>query len=142
MLIEILFASQDQHFQSAHHPCTHPNCLEQKFVVFASPIDLQAHQVEVHGAAMSGRQKKEKMRVEAEFFTVPGRAGPGASARGGGTPAGGQGQGRSAGGAGGRRAAFGGNLSTPTNADASSSGGEQAYDQSSECVILSPTSYL
>jgi hypothetical protein len=35
--------------------------------VFGSAIDLKAHQVEVHGAEMTSRDKKNIQRVEAEF---------------------------------------------------------------------------
>jgi hypothetical protein len=58
---------QEQHFTQAHHPCTHPQCLAQKFVVFNTPLDLQAHVVEEHGGGMTARDKKDARRVAAEF---------------------------------------------------------------------------
>jgi hypothetical protein len=36
-------------------------------VVFSSLLDLNAHQVRIHGETMTGKQKKDKMRVEAGF---------------------------------------------------------------------------
>ncbi|OCH93808.1 hypothetical protein OBBRIDRAFT_748742 [Obba rivulosa] len=57
----------EQHFTHVHHPCTQPQCLARKFVVFGSPIDLKAHMVEEHGAEMSSRDKKDVRRVQAEF---------------------------------------------------------------------------
>ncbi|KAF9518877.1 hypothetical protein BS47DRAFT_1324980 [Hydnum rufescens UP504] len=57
----------DQHFQAEHFPCMYPHCLEEKFVVFSSLLDLNAHQVRIHGETMTGKQKKDKMRVEAGF---------------------------------------------------------------------------
>ncbi|KAF9242003.1 hypothetical protein BU15DRAFT_72940 [Melanogaster broomeanus] len=61
------YDSLEQHFAQAHFVCTTPMCQAQKFVVFGSAIDLKAHQVEVHGADMSSRDKKDARRVQAEF---------------------------------------------------------------------------
>ncbi|CAO1629107.1 unnamed protein product [Parajaminaea phylloscopi] len=57
----------EQHFRSAHFPCLQKDCLDQKFVVFASQMDLKAHQVEVHKADLSSRELQEAMRIEANF---------------------------------------------------------------------------
>ncbi|KDQ16304.1 hypothetical protein BOTBODRAFT_31004 [Botryobasidium botryosum FD-172 SS1] len=73
----------DQHFKNKHHPCQHPTCLEQKFVVFASTIDLQAHEVEVHGESMSGRERKDRRRVETGFTFEDHGRGRGGGHRGG-----------------------------------------------------------
>lgn len=51
----------------AHHPCTQPQCLAHKFVVFGSVLDLKAHMVEEHGAEMSARDRKDVRRVHTEF---------------------------------------------------------------------------
>lgn len=51
----------------AHHPCMQPQCLARKFVVFGSVIDLKGHTVEEHGADMSARDRKDAMRLQAEF---------------------------------------------------------------------------
>ena len=65
---EILTARvQEAHFTQAHFACTNSACQAQKFVVFGSALDLKAHQVEVHGAEMSSRDKKDARRVQAEF---------------------------------------------------------------------------
>lgn len=37
--------------------CLYPDCLEKKFVVFDSSIDLKAHEVEVHGESSTGLQR-------------------------------------------------------------------------------------
>ncbi|KAF9260823.1 hypothetical protein L218DRAFT_1002324 [Marasmius fiardii PR-910] len=68
------YASLENHFNTAHHPCTNTACLAQKFVVFNTPLDLQAHMVEAHGGAMSSRDKKDARRVQTnfEFEEVPG----------------------------------------------------------------------
>ncbi|KAJ3813438.1 hypothetical protein F5876DRAFT_87076 [Lentinula aff. lateritia] len=41
----------ESHFSTAHYACTHPECLQRKFVVFGSALDLQAHMVDEHGAS-------------------------------------------------------------------------------------------
>ncbi|KZT71337.1 hypothetical protein DAEQUDRAFT_724287 [Daedalea quercina L-15889] len=57
----------EQHFTHAHFPCNRPECLQRKFVVFGTVLDLKAHMVEEHGADMSARDKKAASRVQAEF---------------------------------------------------------------------------
>ncbi|OAX34326.1 hypothetical protein K503DRAFT_724683 [Rhizopogon vinicolor AM-OR11-026] len=61
------YEALEQHFDQAHFVCPKPACQAQKFVVFGSAIDLKAHQVEMHGAEMTSRDKKNTQRVEAEF---------------------------------------------------------------------------
>lgn len=38
----------EQHFNRDHFPCTDAECMEKKFVVFDSAMDLKAHQIEQH----------------------------------------------------------------------------------------------
>ncbi|GLB34540.1 putative zinc finger [Lyophyllum shimeji] len=61
------YESLENHFNKAHHPCTQPQCLARKFVVFNTALDLQAHMVEEHGSDMSARDKKIAQRIQAEF---------------------------------------------------------------------------
>ncbi|KXN89163.1 hypothetical protein AN958_06156, partial [Leucoagaricus sp. SymC.cos] len=75
---------QERHFNTAHHPCNQRECRERKFVVFNTPLDLQAHRVEEHGATMSSRDKKDAMKVAAEFQFE--EVGARQGRRGGGTP--------------------------------------------------------
>lgn len=80
---------QEAHFRTAHFPCPHPDCLTQKFVVFESELDLQAHAVEVHGASLADqRTRKDARRIETNFTyqqVENNRRGGGAgAARGGG----------------------------------------------------------
>ncbi|CAE6427361.1 unnamed protein product [Rhizoctonia solani] len=70
----------EQHFRDQHYPCTHSTCLEQKFVVFATQLDLQGHQVDVHGEQMSNRDRRDARRVDVAF----GPGGRGGRGRGGG----------------------------------------------------------
>lgn len=58
---------QERHFKDAHFPCSQPTCLEKKFVVFGSAIDLQAHMVEQHGTTMSAKDKRDARRVAHDF---------------------------------------------------------------------------
>eukprot|EP00842_Homolaphlyctis_polyrhiza_P002982 jgi/Hompol1/3685/HPOL_001661-RA len=45
------YQSLEEHFNSQHFPCMHPSCLEKKFVVFESELDLRGHQLEAHADA-------------------------------------------------------------------------------------------
>ncbi|CAE6363209.1 unnamed protein product [Rhizoctonia solani] len=57
----------EEHFKEQHYPCTHSTCLEQKFVVFATQLDLQGHQVDVHGEQMSSRDRRDARRIDVAF---------------------------------------------------------------------------
>ena len=61
------YHSLEKHFSSSHFPCTHADCVAQKFVVFASALDLKAHMVETHGESMSSKDLKDARRVDANF---------------------------------------------------------------------------
>lgn len=50
-----------------HFPCKQQHCIEQKFVVFATEMDLKGHMVETHGAEMSSRDRREMRRLETDF---------------------------------------------------------------------------
>ena len=39
------YAKVEEHFRTDHFPCYAPSCIEKKFVVFASDMDLKVHQV-------------------------------------------------------------------------------------------------
>jgi E3 ubiquitin-protein ligase ZNF598 len=62
-----------KHFQAEHYLCGAPECLEQKFVVFESEIDLKAHIMEVHMGRASKAELRDMRRVEINFqYNVPG----------------------------------------------------------------------
>jgi hypothetical protein len=64
------YESLEEHFKRDHSLCPHPQCLEKKFIVFDSSIDLKAHQVEVHGESTTGLQRSlqsENRRLEVNF---------------------------------------------------------------------------
>ncbi|EIW84684.1 hypothetical protein CONPUDRAFT_47956 [Coniophora puteana RWD-64-598 SS2] len=71
------YEALEQHFNQAHHPCTNARCQAQKFVVFGSTMDLQAHMVEEHGGEMTARDKREALRIQAEFEFQDGGGGGG-----------------------------------------------------------------
>ncbi|KND02372.1 uncharacterized protein SPPG_02842 [Spizellomyces punctatus DAOM BR117] len=56
------YAEMEVHFQNDHFPCYHPECLEKKFVVFDSDIDLKAHELEVH-RDQKARAKGQQIEV-------------------------------------------------------------------------------
>ncbi|CCA67505.1 hypothetical protein PIIN_01334 [Serendipita indica DSM 11827] len=61
------YNSLEAHFRQVHHPCPHSDCLAQKFVVFPTALDLQAHIIEKHGETMSARDIKDTRRIQPEF---------------------------------------------------------------------------
>ncbi|KAL2186128.1 hypothetical protein L209DRAFT_710006 [Thermothelomyces heterothallicus CBS 203.75] len=49
----------EKHFKEAHFLCLDRNCLEKKFVVFETALDLKAHQLEEHGDVYArGRESR------------------------------------------------------------------------------------
>jgi hypothetical protein len=63
----------ERHFQTDHFPCGAAECLEQKFVVFESEIDLKAHVMEVHMGRASKQELRDVRRVEVNFqYNPPG----------------------------------------------------------------------
>ncbi|KAF9972020.1 hypothetical protein BGZ73_004924 [Actinomortierella ambigua] len=74
----------EHHFQTEHFACQDPECLEKKFVVFDSDLDLRAHEAETHPNSMN----RNRRRIDVQF----GYAGEGGSNRrgaGGGSSGGG-----------------------------------------------------
>lgn len=78
----------ETHFQAAHYLCLNAQCLEKKFIVFDTDIDLQAHQLSEHGATTiggTGGPSRAARRLETNFSyaqpTHDPRAGGGVSMR-------------------------------------------------------------
>lgn len=60
----------EQHFEQAHFTCSAQVCRDTKFVVFETAMDLQQHEMEVHGEALSHTTKramKEARRLQLDF---------------------------------------------------------------------------
>ncbi|POY72987.1 hypothetical protein BMF94_3973 [Rhodotorula taiwanensis] len=71
----------EQHFKTDHFLCPHPDCLAQKFVVFESELDLQAHALEVHGVgSVDQKARKEARRIETSFTYSTGETSRGTDA--------------------------------------------------------------
>ena len=47
------YTSLQRHFDNGHFLCRHPTCLEARFVVFESELDLRHHERQVHGTNLS-----------------------------------------------------------------------------------------
>lgn len=54
----------EAHFNNDHYPCMDAECMEKKFVVFDSAMDLKAHQVEQHPNGLT----KDARRVDLSGF--------------------------------------------------------------------------
>lgn len=61
----------EQHFHREHYLCPAKSCLEKKFVVFENQMELQVHQVQEHGSTLSSRERREALRVDANFYEEP-----------------------------------------------------------------------
>ncbi|KAF9164407.1 hypothetical protein BGX21_011286 [Mortierella sp. AD011] len=87
----------ENHLHSEHYACMDPECLEKKFVVFDSELDLKAHEAEVHpNAIVHGQRTKlrDSRKIDIGFNYQP--SGEGSRRGGRGNRQGGreQGQGR------------------------------------------------
>ncbi|KAI9889065.1 MAG: hypothetical protein M1814_005854 [Vezdaea aestivalis] len=56
------------HFRKDHHLCMERECLEKKFVVFDSEMDLKAHQLEAHPNELSKDARRDARRVDLSDF--------------------------------------------------------------------------
>lgn len=81
----------EKHFKDDHYICLDRECLEKKFVVFDSEIDLKAHQLAEHGGSMSKDVRRDARVVDISGFDYRqphqeerrgGRSGGGREARG------------------------------------------------------------
>ncbi|KAG9319080.1 hypothetical protein KVV02_003763, partial [Mortierella alpina] len=52
------YADLERHLHSEHYACMDPECLEKKFVVFDSDLDLKAHEAELHPHAAHGQRNR------------------------------------------------------------------------------------
>lgn len=55
------YSALESHFQTDHYLCLDKECLEKKFVVFESQMDLKAHQLESHPNGIPGRDARVDM---------------------------------------------------------------------------------
>jgi E3 ubiquitin-protein ligase ZNF598 len=52
------------HFVKDHFMCSHKDCLEQKFIVFPTELDLKAHQLSEHGNELSKDVRRDARAVD------------------------------------------------------------------------------
>ncbi|KAI0117520.1 hypothetical protein F4814DRAFT_289715 [Daldinia grandis] len=58
----------EEHFKKGHFLCLDRECLEKKFVVFDSEIDLKAHQLSEHGNSLSKDVRRDARLVDLSSF--------------------------------------------------------------------------
>lgn len=62
------YGALEQHFRNDHFLCLDQECLDKKFVVFESEIDLKAHQLEAHPNDLSKDARRDARRVDMSAF--------------------------------------------------------------------------
>ncbi|KAK7960350.1 hypothetical protein PG988_011564 [Apiospora saccharicola] len=58
----------EKHFKKDHYFCSDRECQEKKFVVFASELDLKAHQLSEHGSTLSKDVRRDARLVDMAGF--------------------------------------------------------------------------
>ncbi|KAI0545106.1 hypothetical protein F4679DRAFT_588836 [Xylaria curta] len=64
------YNSLEDHFKKDHYICPDRECIEKKFVVFGSEIDLKAHQLSEHADSLSKDVRREARLVDLSGFDV------------------------------------------------------------------------
>ncbi|KAI8628070.1 hypothetical protein F5Y19DRAFT_152059 [Xylariaceae sp. FL1651] len=64
------YNSLEEHFKKGHYLCPDRECLEKKFVVFGSEMDLKAHQLSEHNNSLSKDVRREARLVDLSGFDV------------------------------------------------------------------------
>ncbi|KAI9740831.1 MAG: hypothetical protein M1818_004436 [Claussenomyces sp. TS43310] len=62
------YDSLEQHFQKDHFLCLERECMEKKFIVFPSEMDLKAHQLQEHGNTLSKDVRRDARIVDLSSF--------------------------------------------------------------------------
>ena len=62
------YNSLEQHFRQDHFACADQECMEKKFVVFESEMDLKAHQLEAHPNGLTRDARRDARRVDISTF--------------------------------------------------------------------------
>lgn len=58
----------EAHFKKDHFTCLDRECLEKKFVVFESEVDLKAHQLSEHGSSLQKDARRDARHVDMSNF--------------------------------------------------------------------------
>ncbi|WVW85416.1 hypothetical protein I302_107454 [Kwoniella bestiolae CBS 10118] len=67
---DVYFQNYDalaKHFNQDHFPCPQPICLEKKFIVFGTDMDLKAHMISEHSESMSARDRAQSRQINVDF---------------------------------------------------------------------------
>lgn len=64
------YNSLEEHFQNDHFLCSDRECLEKKFVVFESEMDLKGHQLSEHGNTLSKDVRRDARMVDLSAFDL------------------------------------------------------------------------
>jgi hypothetical protein len=62
------YENLENHFRKDHFLCPDAECMEKKFVVFESKIDLNAHQLEAHPNGLTKEARRDARRVDMSSF--------------------------------------------------------------------------
>ena len=62
------YDSLERHFRSDHFLCADQECMDKKFVVFESEMDLKAHQLEAHPNGLTKDARRDARRVDISGF--------------------------------------------------------------------------
>jgi E3 ubiquitin-protein ligase ZNF598 len=62
------YNSLEEHFKKDHYLCLDPECLEKKFVVFESEMDLSAHKLSEHANTLSKDVRRDARLVDMSSF--------------------------------------------------------------------------
>ena len=65
------YNSLEQHFKKDHFLCADQECLDKKFVVFESEMDLKAHQLEAHPNGLSKGRDARRVDLSAFDYRTP-----------------------------------------------------------------------
>lgn len=65
------YDSLEQHFKADHFLCLDQECLEKKFVVFESELDLQAHQLEAHPNGLTKGRDARRVNISTFDYRTP-----------------------------------------------------------------------
>ncbi|WAR63982.1 hypothetical protein PtB15_16B141 [Puccinia triticina] len=63
----------ESHFRDDHYLCSQSTCLQARFVVYETALELQTHQIEVHGAEMGVKAMKDARKLETNFVYTGGQ---------------------------------------------------------------------
>ncbi|KAL8825970.1 MAG: hypothetical protein Q9191_004084 [Dirinaria sp. TL-2023a] len=67
----INYDSLEQHFKQNHFLCADQECLDKKFVVFESEMDLQAHQLQAHPNGLTKGRDARRVNISAFDYRTP-----------------------------------------------------------------------